>query len=365
MKRNLFLSSLILLIFVSCNLVKSQNSEVFKSVEKGIYLSGGKLYQYDFTKKETKYLAISKDSILNFALSPTRKYIAFEKSFKYFNTAVNTNSIDSMISSTAVVVYDLELNKNVKEILPHQSETINIDRWVNNDELLCTSGYAFAVMGWYSYKINNNVKLLNYGKKTDELRSTLFTKDFRMKFSVDSLGNMLMFDQKFKKDKIITRTANNVYDIEISNNLKYLTWFEIVDAYNTVTKQTSTNDVIYLKNISNDSLVKIYDEAASGKGENKCMKFSPNDSVLSIELGRRLESLNDTSMAVESLQRIKLINIFTKHSKTVEGFDASWINSGQLLYSKSDGLYLYDLKTDKSSLFIKQAVNFEPFKYGQ
>ena len=363
MKRNLFLSSLILLIFASCNIVKSQNSGGNKSVAKGLYLSEGKIYQYDFTTKEIKNLALTKDSILGFTLSPTRKYIAYEKSFKYFNTAVNTNSIDSMISSTAVVVYDLELNKNVKEILPHQSETINIDRWVNNDELLCTSGYAFAVMGWYFYKVNDGVKLLNYGKKTDELRSTLFTKDFRMKFSVDSLGEMHEFDLKNKKDKIITRTANNIYDIELANNLKYLTWFEINDAYNSVTKQTSTTDVIYLKNISNDSLIKIYDEAASGKGENKCMKFSPNDSLLSIELGRRLVSLNDTLMAVESPQRIVLINIFTKKSKNIEGFDASWINSGELLYSKSDGLYLYDLKTNKSTLFKKQAGNFEPLKY--
>ena len=58
-----------------------------------------------------------------------------------------------------------------------------------------------------------------------------------------------------------------------------------------------------------------------------------------------------------------LINIYTKQKLFFEGIDIHWLDAQTLIYNKSNNLYLYDYKNNRSTLFQKDAYNFEPLEY--
>lgn len=347
MTRILVSAFLVLWIFSSCDSNKIDNSEKpFKRVDKALYLSKGKIYCYDFEKKKTNELRLTRDSILNFTISPTRQYIAFEKLMKYVDTPGVYESMPPKEPLGAIVIYDVLSNKTIKEILPGNYEFLSIRKWIDKDEILYASGDQFAVNGWLTYRVNDSIVDIGYSEKQNEFESIIFSKDFSTKVFIDSLNAVHMVDVVSRYDNQLFNTSHLIGDFEMSNDKSYLASFEIKNTHDSISKRVITTDIVYLLSLKDNSTEKLYEGPAVG-GAKKLLNFSFNDSILSVELERR----------------IMLLNIYTKQKLFIEGLDTHWIDAQTLIYNKSNDLYLFDLKTNKSILFQKNANNLEPINY--
>jgi len=209
----LFIAFSSLIVENSCKYTNANNS-----IEQALFLSEGKMCLYDVAKNNTGNFKLAGDSILSFILSPTKRYIAYEKFLRFVDSPGLYDSFPPKEALNSIVVYDLELNKVLIEISPESFEFINISRWISEDELLCSLSSGFSVDGWKIYKTNGSIENLGYSDRQKVLNSILFSKDGKKECFVDNRNNMHLVDMVNKNDHVIYNTSNFIADIEFSND---------------------------------------------------------------------------------------------------------------------------------------------------
>ena len=109
----------ILLVIWCC--ITFFNADIFaKSQDKinqVIYLSNGKMYCCDISKKSTDQLPINSDTVENFSLSPTKRYLAYEKVIKYVDLYYEIDSEDEFqIVFLTVGTINKDVNKYLESL---------------------------------------------------------------------------------------------------------------------------------------------------------------------------------------------------------------------------------------------------------
>ncbi len=307
-----------------------------------IYLSNGILYCNDISKKITDRLSLNNDTIDNFSVSPSKRYMAYERVLKYIDLYYEIDEEDEIPTKTpycSIVVFDLTEHKKIKEVFPKEDEFLRISKWINDNQLLYKSEELYLLNGWLV--INNEGVISDLGM--DDLstipKSTVYSHDGSVKLYVDQYNTLHIINLNLKEDIELYNSPNTLYDYNISSDKKSVVWFEIIDSEN--------GTIDRISRLSQDDLKRtvIYNEKALGKKEG-CICFSPNDSIISIELEENM---------------IILLNIFTKEKLRINGYDVCWIDDDRFLYNKESDLFLYNFKEKSDKLFLKNAKKAERF----
>ncbi len=332
----------ILLVIWCC--ITFFNADIFaKSQDKinqVIYLSNGKMYCCDISKKSTDQLPINSDTVENFSLSPTKRYLAYEKVIKYVDLYYEIDSEDEIPTKTAIssiVIYDLIEHKKIAEVLPKEDEYLGIIKWTDNNKLHYVSRDQLSVNGWLILNTTGVIEDLGGYEESTAERSVVYSRDKSIKLYIDKFADLHMINLRSMKDTKLYSSPNNLLDYNISSNKKSVVWFEVVDS------KSDAFDKISLLSLVDMKQTEIYNEKALPKNE-KCISFSPDDSIVTVELGEDV---------------IILLNIFTKEKQRINGHGVCWIDSNSFIYNKNSDLYLYNIKNNSDTLFVKDAKRAE------
>ena len=333
----------ILLVILSCFIIFNLNScsKSQKEANQIIYISNGKIYCYDISKKITDRLSLNNDTIENFALSPTKRYMAYEKLIKYLDLyyEIDEDEIPTKTPYCSIVICDLIENKKIAEVFPKDDEFLKISKWIEDDQLLYKSEEQYQLNGWLTLNTAGVINDLGMDDLSTKPKSTVCSRDGSIKLFIDESNTLHMNNINLKKDIKLYSSPNTLYDFNISSDNKSIVWFEIVD------NDSGTIDRITLLSQRDLKQTVIYNEKALGKKE-KCIGFSPNDSTISIELEENV---------------IIILNIFTKEKFSIKGYDVCWIDENTFTFNKESDLFLYDIRDKSDKLFVRDARKVEWF----
>lgn len=333
----------ILLVICCCFIIFNLNScsKSQKEANQIIYISNGKIYCYDISKKNTEKLSLNNDTIENFSISPTKRYMAYEKLIKYLDLyyEIDEDEIPTKTPYCSLVIYDLIEHKKIAEVLPKDDEFLKISKWIEDDQLLYKSEEQYQLNGWLTLNTTGVINDLGMDDLSTKPKSTVCSRDGSIKLYIDESNTLHMNNINLKKDTKLCSSPNTLFDFNISWDNKSIVWFEIVD------NDYGTIDRITLLSQPDLKQTVIYKEKALGKKE-KCIGFSPNDSTISIELGENV---------------IIILNIFTKEKFRIKGYDVCWIDENKFIYNKESDLFLYDIRDKSDKLFVKNAGKVEWF----
>lgn len=326
--------SVIWCCFIIFNLDFSAKSQ--SEVNQVIYLSNGKIYCYDISKKITDRLSVNNDTIDNFSVSPSKRYLAYERVLKYVDLYYEIDEEDEIPTKTpycSIVLFDLTDHKKIKEVFPKYDEFLRISKWVDDNQLLYRSEEQYSLNGWLILNTKGVIKDLGMDDLSTIPKSTVYSRDGSVKLYVDQSNTLHIINLNLRKDTELYNSPNTLYDYNISSDKKSIVWFEIVDSEN--------GTIDRISRLSQDDMKQtvIYNEKALGKKE-RCMSFSPNDSIISIELEENV---------------IILLNIFTKEKQMINGYDVCWIDDNSFIYNKESDLFLYNFKGKSDNLFLNDA----------
>ncbi len=298
-----------------------------------IYLSDSSLFQLDIKSKETIKLTSKDKKIVDFAISPDNKFLAYKNIYDYYDRSMPGDN-DTVRTYKAplfsIVIIEISSNTLIREIKPKGGGDYSIEKWIGKDELLISAG-DIDFWGWYIYRVNDTLTWFSaYDKNHNDISSINISNDLSTKLFVDSVNQLHKYSLITKKDSIITKTNNQIIDCELSNNKKLIAWFEICQSI----------DKVYLLSIPANEKTQIYSEKIAPKGERKYITFSKNDSIISVEIDKS----------------INLINLYTKSKTKIFGCNFSWVNSDTFIYSNFGCIFLYNLKLKKSQLIIRESL---------
>jgi len=331
MRNILLVSWSFFVIFILSFCARSQKED-----HQVLYLSNGNLFCYDITKKITDTLFLNKDTVENFAVSPTKRYLAYEKLIKYIDLYYEIDEEDEIPTKKpycSIVIFDLIEQKKIAEVLPKEDEFLNISNWIEDNQLLYKSGEQYQLNGWLTLNTTGIINDLGMDDLSTIPKSTVYSRDGSIKLYIDESNTLHMNNINLKKDTKLYSSPNTLYDFNISSDNKSIIWFEIVDS------EDGTIDEITLLSQPDKKLTVIYSEKALGKKE-KCISFSPNDSTISIELEENV---------------IILLNIFTKEKFRINGYDVCWVDDYNFIYNKESDLFMFNIKDKSDKLFCKGA----------
>jgi hypothetical protein len=317
-------------------------AESQNKVNKIIYLSKGKISCYDISEKTTDKSLFQNETVEKFILSPTKRYLAYEKVIKYYDFYYeidNKNERPTKIPLSSVVVYDLNDHKKIAEVSPKENELLSIVKWTDDNKLLYRSGDELSVNGWLTLDTTGVINDLGDNDLSTTPRSVVYSHDRSTMLSLDNSNNLHMIDVQSMKDTQVYSSANNLLDFNISSDKKYVVLLEVVDI------KRRTIDKVTLLSLVDSKQTEIYNEKAVPKNE-PCITISPDDSVISIEL-------NESMMI--------LLNTVTKEKRRIKGHGVCWIDNNTFIYNKKSDLYLYNIKKKSDKLFHKNAKKAASF----
>jgi hypothetical protein len=317
-------------------------AESQNKVNKIIYLSKGKISCYDISAKTTDKSLLNNEVVEKFILSPTKRYLAYEKVINYYDFYYeidNKNEKPTKIALSSVVIYDLNDHKKITEVSPKENELLSIVKWTDDNKLLYRSGDELSVNGWFTLDTTGVINDLGDYELSTTQRSIVYSCDGSTKFSIDNSNNLHMIDLKSMKDTQLYSSKNNLLDFNISSDNIYIVLLEVVDI------KRRTIDKVTLLSLADSKQTELYSEKAVAKNE-PCITISPDDSVISVEL-------NEKAMI--------LLNTVTKEKRRIKGHGVCWIDNNTFIYNKKSDLYLYNIKNKSDKLFHKNAKKAASF----
>ncbi|NTV66456.1 MAG: hypothetical protein HGB06_02010 [Chlorobaculum sp.] len=318
-------------------LAESQNK-----VNTIIYLSKGKISCYNVLTKTTDKSLLNNETVEKFILSPTKRYLAYEKVIKYYDFYYEIDNKDekpTKIALSSVVIYDLSDHKKIAEVFPKENELLNIVKWADDNIILYRSGDELSVSGWFTLDTTGVIKDLRDYELSTTQRSIVYSRDRSTMLSIDNSNNLHMIDLQSMKDTQVYSSANNLLDFNMSFDKKYIVMLEVVD------NQRLTIDKVTLLSLADSKQTEIYNAKAVAKND-PCISISPDGSVISIEL-------NDSVMI--------LLNTVTKEKSRIKGYGVCWIDNNTFVYKKKSDLYIYNIKNKSEKLFHKNAKKAASF----
>jgi hypothetical protein len=317
-------------------------AESQNKVNKIIYLSKGKISCYDISAKTTDKSLLNNEVVEKFILSPTKRYLAYEKVINYYDFYYeidNKNEKPTKIALSSVVIYDFNDHKKIAEVSPKENELLNIVKWADDNKLLYRSGDELSVNGWFTLDTTGVIKDLGDYELSTTQRSIVYSPDRSTMLSIDSTNKLHITDLPSMKDTQVYSSANNLLDFNISSDKKYIALLEVVDT------QRRTVDKVSLLSLADLKTTEIYNEKAVAKND-PCITISPDDSIISIELNQNL---------------MILFNRVTKEKRRIKGHGVCWIDNNTFIYNKKSDLYLYNIKNKSERLFHKNAKKAASF----
>jgi hypothetical protein len=313
-------------------------------------LSDSTLFIYDLKKNSTERISPKGDKIADFIISLDFKYIAYAKIIRYveYRGDADDSTSESNVAEVPLVsikVMALDKKNIIQEISPIDNEFINLDKWISSNELLYGMGDFLSFGGWIKYTLHDSVRRYSDMDKYSDLGKIIsVTKNAEYVTFIDESSVLHRYNFLSKSNLELPGTNNTMIDCEQSYNKKFITWLEVVDKTSTNKKTGSfeyhgSTDKVILFSLTDWKKREIYTNDAADKGLRKYLSFSPNDSVITIELDKK----------------INLKNIFTAEYSFIYGHNLNWIDSTNFIYENLGCIFLYNIKEKKSKLLISDS----------
>lgn len=309
------------------------------------YLSGGEVWFCSLDHQDTLQLTHAGHHVMDFALSPDKRFLAYSKMFKIVDEPGIWDSIVPQVPVCSIVMLDLKQQKIINEIFPEEYEWLNIDHWVNARQLLCNLSSGFSVDELYLFDTAGRVDTLEEGR-WDSIRlgslQPVAAGSSSIRVVSDNDGSIHLKDDLHHTDTVIFKESYAIRFKAIAPDSQSFVWSESTGGYY-LENNTSYMDGyrLYLKNIAGNESKLLLDEKHARDRRFDKIGFSPDNRVIS------LDRSNGGQVDLYFLNKHQLM--------TIEGKLVDWIDGRRLLVLKEDHLSIYDTEDQKSVLLMTDA----------
>jgi hypothetical protein len=305
------------------------------------YLKDGKLWTAKLDGRE-KLQEPASGRIENYLFSSDLKYLAYTKVLKYVDEPGIFDEDEEKPQSPvcSIVIMDLASRKNLREIRP-QEDWIYIARWLPANKLLYYQSSGFDVGDFFRIDPVTGKQEKIDTEKTDQVWNGDYAIDGSWMLYVDDTGvgetyrmNLHLKDFVSNSDTVLV-SRKSIYDPAHSKNRNQVAFLEVSE------EGKKYQDTLWIFDVKSKQLSRYYTGPSRPKSAgDRCIAWSLDDKYVALFL------------APEAL-------IFAsgdpRQSYKIPGSDFSWLPGKKIIYSKGNDLFLYDLTSLKSSLFMEQA----------
>jgi hypothetical protein len=338
-KRTAALILFLLLFF----LAKGAWAEIPDLAGKIAFLRDGEVWTADKGGGKARQLTRSEGKVADFLFSPTLKYLAYSKVFKFPEEPglweKGEKAPRRAVSS--IIILRLRDQRVVREIIPKEGEWIYFDKWLPRERLLGHTSSGFDVAGFFEFDAGKNALVEVEYHEGSRLMGADFSSDGSMELYVDDSGigkefrmNLHLVNFRSNTDKIIL-SKRSILSPKLSSDKKQIAFFEVEQ------KGKEFFDNLWICNTAGESLRKLF------RGPAKPLIGGVNQLAFSFD-GRHVAMFFPQVALVLQVKN-------PANWQQIQGSAFSWVANNRIAYSKRNGVFLFHLKDRKAELLLENA----------
>ena len=328
---------------VLCQLANGIAAEVNEYADNIAFLRNGEVWIIDKDGQGLKQVTKTNGIVEEFLFHPTLKYLAYSKIIDYADEPGLYEEGEKVAQRAicSIVILALHDGKIVKEIMPPEHNWIHTSKWLPGEKLFYYAASGFDVWGYFEYDIQKGIEgKLDYNKARIILDS-VFHKDGSLVTYTDNSksgnefkDNLYIVDLNSNDDKIIV-SRKSILEPAISCDKRHVAFVEA----ERVEKEYFDN--LWICNVESGSLEKLY--RGPGKGKNRGIS----------ELSWSFDDYHIGMFFSPEALVLEMQNPDIIHK--VRGIDFKWIGNKVIVFALGNDIYLYNLDTRNSELFLENA----------
>jgi hypothetical protein len=309
-----------------------------------LFLNQGKIFSFNSETKKSDLFLKRDSNIVDFKISPNQNFLAYSKLLKVFYEEPSEEIGGYSCPIHSIGIIDLRSKLLIKEIRD-TSSSVELASWIDIDKLVFAFSGCLDMNGYNIYTVNNNKKAeadIEYLPLDESTYvQAIISTNGHSKFHIDNNLNLHKYSLLTKSDVAISTTSKRLFDCETSNNEKTICWFELESIMTLNADEDGTrpkNDgKLFSYSLANGQKKELYSIKASETNYKKRLHFSPNDSLICLDIDNH----------------IIILNLFTNTKSYIIGQNPCWITNDKLLFSDLKSIYSYDIRNKQRQLFLR------------
>jgi len=310
------------------------------------YLYNGEVYTLDFKTGTKTQITFTGNKVEEFKFSPYSEYLAYSKFVRYVDIYKDDDTIPTRNNIYTVAVYDLNKKVNIKEFTPAgDDEFYHLSAWVKPDAVEIRTGDEFEYHYSLVYNVNAATDTVDINKTDADYGRYVYMSVLNdIKLYSDSNEFYHLTNLKNQNDVVIFKNdiaaGADTRFMALSNDKSHLLWSDAAGEYsdeNNIWKRKYFR--LYLRDLSKKEDALLFEVKNGDMLLFDKMSFSPDNEFISINYWEK--------------KGIFIMNLKNKVQFKISGYDANWINTDTILFSKDNDLYTYDINSHKEEIVLE------------